>query len=139
MQISSRFSIAVHILLAVDKFGEAYKVTSEFLAGSVGVNPVIVRKILGCLKRAGLVDVTAGTGGARLLRSAERISLLDIYRAVDPLEKDNLFSFHGRPNGQCPVGRSIHAVLDVHIESAQQAMEHYLGSVSLKNLGDGVR
>ena len=46
MQISTKFTIAVHILTAVEYFSGSYKVTSDFLAGSIGSNPVIIRNIM---------------------------------------------------------------------------------------------
>ena len=46
MQISSRFTMAVHTLLCIDYFGKTEKVTSDFIAASVGTNPVIIRKLL---------------------------------------------------------------------------------------------
>lgn len=52
MQISSRFTIAVHIFACIKTFENDYKITSDFLAGSTNVNPVIIRKILGQLKRS---------------------------------------------------------------------------------------
>lgn len=134
MQISNRFSVAVHALLCVAVFADGRKVTSDFIAGSVGVNPVIIRRILGQLKKAGLVDVAAGTGGATLSRAPERITLLDVYRAVDLLEDDTLFSFHAHPNPLCPVGRGIHAVLDGHVREAQRALEASLAGVRLDSL-----
>ena len=63
MQISSRFTMAVHTLLCIDFFGKTEKVTSDFIAGSVGTNPVIIRKLLIQLKAAGLIQVKRGTGG----------------------------------------------------------------------------
>lgn len=63
MQITSRFTIAVHMLLCMDVFQEEYKVTSEFMAFSIGVNPVIVRKLLSQLKDAGLAEVRRGRAG----------------------------------------------------------------------------
>ena len=68
MQITSRFTIAVHMLLCMDVFQEEYKVTSEFMAFSIGVNPVIVRKLLSQLKDAGLAEVRRGPGGAAATR-----------------------------------------------------------------------
>lgn len=68
MQISSRFTLAVHIFACIETFQDARKVTSEFLAGSTNVNPVIIRKILGQLKAAGLVEVARGTGGASIAK-----------------------------------------------------------------------
>ena len=55
MKIASRFTVAVHTLLAVQFFGNNYKTTSEFIASSVQVNPVVIRRTLGALKAAGLV------------------------------------------------------------------------------------
>ncbi len=40
MQISSRFTIAVHIFACIDTFQNQEKLTSNFLASSVNVNPV---------------------------------------------------------------------------------------------------
>ncbi len=64
IQISSRFTLAIHIFVCMDVFGGEYKVTSDFLAGSTNVNPVVIRKIPGQLKGAGLITVARGNGGA---------------------------------------------------------------------------
>lgn len=133
MQISSRFTIAVHTLLAIDTFGNEYKATSEFIASSVNVNPVIIRRTLQSLKAAGLVEVKAGTGGASIPKDLKDITLFDIYRAMDCLE-DGLFHFHENPNPACPVGRNIHAVLDGYLFNAQKAMEDELKKTSLAEI-----
>lgn len=64
MQISSRFTMAIHIFACIDTFEKDYKITSDFLAESVNVNPVIIRKLLSQLKGAGLITVKRGSGGA---------------------------------------------------------------------------
>ena len=69
MQFSSRLTIATHILLCIEIFKDDYKITSNFLAGSIHVNPVIVRNILGLLSSAGIVEIKAGIGGASLAKS----------------------------------------------------------------------
>ncbi len=133
MKITSRFTVAVHTLLAVYTFQGEHKLTSEFIASSIGVNPVVVRRTLQSLKAAGLVDVRAGTGGAVPVRPMSDITLFDIYSAVDCVD-GNLFNFHDNPNPDCPVGRNIHRVLDPHLEKAQSAMENELKSVTLAEL-----
>ena len=55
MQITSRFTVAVHTLLAIYKFNKDYKTTSDFIATSVNVNPVVIRRTLQGLKAAGFV------------------------------------------------------------------------------------
>ena len=86
MQISSRFTVALHIFTCVDTFKDEYKVTSDFLAGSIGTNPVIIRKILTQLQNAGLITVTRGTGGIKPTRELSEISFYDVYQAIEPLE-----------------------------------------------------
>lgn len=117
-------------------FGDSNKITSEFLAASTNVNPVIVRKILGQLKKAGIVEVARGSGGAVLAKSENNITFLDIYKAVDCVGDGELFHFHENPNPLCPVGRNIHAVLDDRLIKVQQAMEKELASVTLKDVLD---
>ncbi|MCM1188223.1 MAG: Rrf2 family transcriptional regulator [bacterium] len=123
MQISSRFTIAIHMLSCMETFGREQKVTSDFLAASIGVNPVIIRKILSQLKNAGLVEVARGTGGASPARPIDRITFYDVYLAVDLLEEGELFRFHENPNPECPVGKSIHGALDDKLAQIQKAME----------------
>ena len=136
MQISSRFTIAVHVLIAIETFKETQKVTSELLASSVNVNPVVIRNTLGKLKKAGIVRVEAGIGGASLARDPSDITLLDIFNAVET--DTDLFHFHENPNPQCPVGRSVHPVLGEQLASVQSAMESHLASISLNDLLRGI-
>ena len=132
MQISSRFTIATHMLIIIALKGKESKVTSDFLASSVGVNPVIIRKTLSQLKKAELISVARGTGGAEIIKELEDISLLDVYQAVECLgKKGQLFSFHDNPNPDCPVGANIHRVLDEKLDKIQEAMEEELSQTSL--------
>lgn len=134
MQISSRFTLAIHIFACIDTFKDEYKVTSDFLAGSTNVNPVVIRKILGQLKAAGLVEVTRGSGGTSIAKPLDKISFLDIYRAVECIENGELFHFHENPNTACPVGRNIHRILDDKLMQVQKAMEDELSSITLEEM-----
>lgn len=134
MQISSRFTLAVHIFACINTFGNEYKVTSDFLAKSTNVNPVIIRKILGQLKGAGLIEVARGTGGTTIARPLNEITLLDIYHAVECVENGSLFHFHENPNTACPVGRNIHHILDDKLLRIQTAMEKELASITLEHI-----
>lgn len=134
MQISSRFTIAIHIFSCINTFEKEKKVTSDFLASSVEVNPVVIRRILLQLKSAGLVNVQRGTGGTTIAKPLEEISFLDIYRAVECVEAGELFHFHEKPNIECPVGRNIHQVLDEKLERVQRAMERELATITLADV-----
>ena len=132
MQISTRFTMAVHVLVAVGHF-EGQRATSTFLAKSVNANPVVIRRLMGQLKEAGLIAVEMGLGGATLAHPADEITLLDIYLAVESTE-EHLFHFHEDPNPSCPVGRNIHAVLDDELDAAQRALEDRLAQTTLADL-----
>lgn len=130
MQISSRFTMAIHMFACIDTFKEQ-KMTSDFMADSIGTNPVIIRKLLQQLKAAGLIEVARGTGGVRITRPLEDITFLDVYRAVECTPDNELFHFHENPNEKCPVGRNIHHVLDDKLNKVQKTMENELAAITL--------
>jgi Rrf2 family protein len=133
MKISSRFTVAVHILSLVT-IENSTLCTSEWIAESVNTNPVVIRRVMGKLKNAGLIQVRRGTGGASLLKPLKDISLLDVYHAVEVVEEGELFQFHENPNPNCPVGANIQAVLELILNRAQEAMERILDEVTMEEL-----
>ncbi|ATV36680.1 Rrf2 family transcriptional regulator [Fusobacterium pseudoperiodonticum] len=139
MQISSRFTIALHIFTCIETFKNDYKITSDFLAGSINTNPVIIRKILTQLKNAGLITVARGTGGISPTRPLKEISFYDVYQAIEPVENGDLFNFHSSPNPQCPVGKNIHALLDGKLKAIQLAMENEMKKYTLDDLRIGMQ
>ena len=139
MQITSKFTIAVHIVIAVDYFKDSQKVTSNFLAGSVGANPVIVRNVMGDLKNAGIISISQGKSGMALARALEDITFYDVYRAVSCVSDEGLFHFHEKPNMDCPVGRNIHKVLDEELLGVQNAMEAQMKAVKLSDIVNKTR
>jgi DNA-binding IscR family transcriptional regulator len=126
--------MATHILACIDTFQDDHKLTSDFLAGSVNVNPVIIRKLLQQLKAAGIIEVARGTGGVKIIKPLDEITLYDLYVAVESVENGELFHFHENPNQECPVGRNIHNVLDVRLDEAQKAMEEELKKDTLADI-----
>ncbi|MCD7893173.1 MAG: Rrf2 family transcriptional regulator [Erysipelotrichaceae bacterium] len=138
MQISSRFTIAVHVLTCIDTFKNE-KVTSEFLASSVQVNPVIIRKILSQLKAADIIKVQRGSGGSTIIKPLNEITFYDIYEAVECINNDELFHFHENPNQNCPVGRNIHHALDDKLQQVQTALENELKQITLQDVIDDTR
>lgn len=137
MRFSSRLPVATHILLCIALLGEEHKTTSTFLAGSVGVNPVIVRNVLGQLKAAGLVAVEPGVGGASLTMEPEEITLRDVLEAVE--DDTGVFHMHEHPSPECPIGRNVHAVLGAELEAAETAMLERLASTTLADLANETR
>ena len=137
MQISSRFTMAIHMFACIDTFADQ-KMTSDFMAGSIGTNPVIIRKLLGQLKTAGLVEVARGTGGVTITKPLSEITFLDVYKAVECTPDEKLFHFHENPNQACTVGRNIHHVLDDKLLQIQKAMEEELSKITLEEVKNDV-
>jgi Rrf2 family protein len=134
---SSRFTVAVHVLtLLAHEEGRA--LTSEYIAGSVNTNPVVIRRILGLLSKARLVTSTEGAGGGTTLaRPARRIRLGDVYSAV---EAGRLFgSTRSNPNPLCPVGRCVQSVLKKHFERFGARLKHEMDKVTVADVLGGVQ
>ena len=137
MAANSQFAIAVHALSVLGYFGKDY-MTSEMVASSVNTHPVLIRRILGMLKRAGLVESQSGSqGGLRLASNPETITLLDIYRGI---QADRFAALHSNPeNKKCPVSRQIKPVLEDILVSAEQALEESLKNRTLADLIQEIR
>jgi Rrf2 family protein len=132
---NSRMTIAVHALawLALAQRRGQAVLTSSQVAASVNTNPVIIRRCLGDLRRAGLADVRHGAGaGWSLARAPEEITLLDVHDAVGP---EPPFGLHAaEPNLECPVGRGIRPALSRVYGQVDQAMRRELASVSVADV-----
>jgi len=137
MQFSFRMPVAVQVLLCIAEFDGVFKTTSTFLASSVNVNPVIIRKVLGQLKTAGLVEVAAGVGGAKLLKSPQNITLQEVFQAVE--EDEDLFHIQDNPNSKCPVGRNIQQVLGKRLAAVKADMLADLAQITLADLLTDIR
>jgi Rrf2 family protein len=132
---NSRMTIAVHALawLALAQRQGRDVLTSDQVAASVNANPVIIRRSLGDLRRAGLVHVRHGAGaGWSLARAPEAITLLDVHDAVG---QDPPFGLHHtQPNLECPVGRGIRPALNEVYGDIERTLRHELAVVSVADV-----
>ena len=128
---NTRFATNIHIMTLLAKEPEKF-LTSEWIAGSININPVIVRKELIILKKFGLIESRQGKdGGARILKNAVEISITEIYEAVrnsEILGKKNL-----NPNPKCTVGKDINKNLNVLFSETENVVQQFLMN---KNLSD---
>jgi Rrf2 family protein len=132
MQHSSRVAVAVHILTLLASMREEV-VPSEFIAGSVNTNPVVIRRLLRLLSGAGLVRTRMGPGGgATLALPPDRISLRDVYDAVEP---GALFRLPAAPpSPMCPIGRHVQSALEQHLRRASESMARELSRSTIGDL-----
>lgn len=107
---NTRFASATHILTLLASQPNEW-VSSEYMAGSMNVNPVVVRKELSVLSEVGLVISKRGKeGGVQLAKPSDKISMADVYLAVKNAEV--LGKKNHSPNPKCPIGRQINTKLN---------------------------
>jgi len=130
--MNTRLAVATHILTYL-AYQDGEPATSEVIASSVNTNPTFIRRLLSQLARAGLTTSQLGAGGGALLaQRPSKISLLDVYRAVD--DDQQVFALHEAPNPKCPVGRNIDAVLKGRMLEAERALQAQLAKTSIADL-----
>jgi len=126
--INGRFAISIHILslLSMEE-----GVSSEYIASSININPVLVRKELSSLRKANLILTKEGkNGGSYLACSPRKITLADVYKAT--YEKPLFSHSKNKPNPQCPMGQKIGLVMDEVNELAEEALLKKLRSISIE-------
>jgi DNA-binding IscR family transcriptional regulator len=127
---NTRFATAIHIMTLLAESPQDW-LTSEWMAGSININPVIVRKEIGVLKEAGLIISRQGkVGGTQLAKSSDLITISDIYLAVKNTEV--LGKRNNNPNPICTVGRNINSHLNVLFGETDQLVLKFLGNKTLK-------
>ena len=134
MQISMKCSIAVHCLIFIHEAKGIAKVTSSLLAQSTGCNPVIIRNILSALKKAGLITIPRGTGGAELCLDPSQITLYQIYTALEPDGVSSIIGIHPCQDRPCPVAQNIGKVLQTPYHRIEDAIRQTMKEVTLESM-----
>lgn len=134
MQISMKCSIAVHCLIFIHEARGITRVTSTLLAESTGCNPVIIRNTISALKKAGILTVARGTGGAELCIPPSEITLYMIYSALEPDGLSSLIGIHPCEGRKCPVARNIRQVLQKPYQKIEDSIRHTMESITLESM-----
>ena len=127
--MDNKFSSAIHSLIMISE--AETPVNSEQIANSVGTNPSYVRKLTTRLSKAGLIEGRKGVSGFRLIKPADKITLLDIYKAVMETDYLHLFDIHQNPNDECVVGHNIEPVLSGMFIDMEKQIEAKLEGMTL--------
>ncbi|HBG5576249.1 TPA: Rrf2 family transcriptional regulator [Clostridioides difficile] len=136
MQISIKCSVAVHCLIFIHEAKGIAKVTSNLLAQSTGSNPVVIRNILSALKKAGLITVPRGTGGAELCADPAQITLYQIYSALEPDGVTSIIGIHPCDGRPCPVAQNIRKVLEPPYHKIEDAVKNAMEEITLQSMID---
>lgn len=129
--MSTKLSVAVHILSLLDIEADNH-LTSTQIAGSVNTNPVVIRRIMGQLKKANLIESYVGKKSNKLSKLPSEITLLDVYLAVH--EDELTFGIHQNTEINCVVGSQIQDVLETTYQKIQSEMMDSLKKVTLADI-----
>ncbi|UDM79550.1 Rrf2 family transcriptional regulator [Vagococcus fluvialis] len=129
--MSTKLSVAVHILSLLDIEADNH-LTSTQIAGSVNTNPVVIRRIMGQLKKANLIESYVGKKSNKLSKLPSEITLLDVYLAVH--EDELPFGIHQNTEINCVVGSQIQNVLETTYQKIQSEMMDSLKKVTLADI-----
>ncbi len=123
---NNKLSIAIHILIAINKFSEiAYPITSDFLASSCNTNPAVIRRIISQLKKSGLVASKRGY----VVNDFEQLTMYDVKMAVDP--DTRLLYSHKDCNEKCPIGSGIEETMTGVYNDLQASLNCELQQIKL--------
>ena len=130
--MNSRFSLAVHVLCLLATQPEE-RITSGFLAVSIGTNPVVIRRLMAKLRQAGLVTSKGAAGGGWMLaKPAVKISLTSVRSA---LEDEVAMRMHKEsPHSDCVVGMGVHQALNLVYGHVDTAIDKALAHVSVADV-----
>ena len=135
--VNQQFTFAVHIMTAL-AFSPGEVIGSQTLAASVNTNPVVVRRLLLALRRARLIETFAGKhGGARLRKKPDRISLAEIYDAVESPQV--ILVNERKALRRCHVSCNMKGIMSSVAESTEQAVRKHLRGITLAQLVRKVR
>ncbi len=128
---NTRFATLIHILTLLAK-NPGQWLSSDWISGSIQINPVIVRKELGVLQDLGWVISKKGKeGGSRLHVSSCEISLADIYKAVK--NSNVLGKKNNHTDSKCPIGKNINKELEELFAETDQIVLEALRHRTLKS------
>ena len=136
MKISTRFSDSIHILAFIKIYADKIPLTSTNIAGSVETSPVVVRRLMSQLRKAGLITTVHGAADPQLAKDPSAISLYDIFLAVE--DDPHLFTVDPKTNPECVVGGNIQETLTTYYRQAEVAAEAKLAQISLQDIIDTV-
>lgn len=132
--ISGKFAITIHILTLLSKFPNEF-LSSDFIAESMNLHPVLVRKEIANLKKNNIVESKEGkNGGTRLLKSASKITLDAIFKMT--FDTVTLGYSKNEPNPDCPVGKQINKNLENLYEDINEKISLQLSGISLEDFSN---
>lgn len=130
MKYSTKVADAVHILVLIAL--DETDLSSQGIARSIATNPAVIRRLMGSLRRGGLLHTVQGKALPALSRSPKEITLLDIYRAMEG--NTALLHLDTHTNPECHAGVNIQLALLDSYDRLQKAFEEEMEQITLQQI-----
>ncbi|WP_147114246.1 Rrf2 family transcriptional regulator [Tateyamaria sp. syn59] len=131
MKRNSRLSLALHTLGHMASDPNRVRTSSD-IAEHAGTNPVVVRRVLGKLREAGLLTSEKGhAGGWRLARQPQDITLADVYLALD---ERMVATGETSEAPACSVEHALHKRVSTVLEDIEASLVKRLSETSISEV-----
>ncbi|KGD86235.1 Rrf2 family transcriptional regulator [Rhizobium sp. YS-1r] len=133
MRGDSRLSRMLHVLIHLERGGGP--MTSEMIGRMLNTNPVVVRRTMAGLRERGYVQSEKGHGGGwTLARPLDKITLLDVYEALD---RPELFCLvPSSDHAECLVEIAVNDALDKTRREAEELLLSRFATIRLSQIAD---
>lgn len=131
MKRDSRLSSVLHALLHMAE--QEGRMTSDALARCLGTNPVVVRRTMGFLRDAGIVQSERGhAGGWRIQADLRTVTLRQLHEALGEPAMFAIGNRHEAP--ECLVEQSVNAALEGAFAEAEALLLQRFSDITLADL-----
>lgn len=131
MKRDSRLSSVLHALLHMAE--QEGRMTSDALAQCLGTNPVVVRRTMGFLRDAGIVQSERGhAGGWRIQADLRTVTLRQLHEALGEPAMFAIGNRHEAP--ECLVEQSVNAALEGAFADAEALLLQRFSDITLADL-----
>lgn len=134
LRLNTRFADAIHTLSLIYVRSDQ-NINSTQIAGSVNTNPVVIRRLIADLKKANLVATSQGKAKIELVKTPNKITLLEIYEAVDD---GHLLNVDTNTNLNCIIGGNIQSVLGDYYKELESNVKQQLAKNTLADMIDKI-
>lgn len=131
--MNSEFTIAVHSLVFLAHLPERMA-SSDCIAANVFTHPARIRKVMGCLRKAGYVSTREGSGGGYTLQcDPARVTLAELYRLMAWGSLQPSWCT-GDPEMDCLVGSNMQETMNRIFCQAERHLEAYFDQITIAGI-----
>lgn len=132
--MNQKFGLSLHVLTYLDLECADKLCTSNEIAESIQTNPVVVRRLLPQLKKAGFVVTKRGHGGIKLNKDANLITLYDVYEVC----VDEILNIRTYDENACPIASHMHDAIYETLDETSRLFKQSLQKKTIRDISNNI-